>query len=76
MGYFLAATTPGGKLIEVFIEVLTAVFQGIGEGFVDLWNTLILDSTGGLTTFAVWGIAMLSLGFAISIVYAILRKIG
>ena len=64
------------EIITSIVDAFTSFITGLGTGIVDFFRGLVLDENGGLTEFAAWGLAFLGLGLAVSIVYAILRKIG
>lgn len=64
------------EIINQIVMAFTTFISGLGTAIVDFFEGLILDSEGQLTAFASWGLAFLGLGFAVSVFYAILRKIG
>lgn len=64
------------NIISEIVSAFTSFLTGLGTAVVDLFEGLILDDAGQLTPFAAWGLAFLGLGLAVSLFYAILRKIG
>ena len=63
------------EIIGVFLEAIKTLLGGIGEGIVDVFNTLIYDPLTGLTPVATWAILFMGIGFALGIFRIILRKI-
>lgn len=64
------------EIITEIVSAFTTFLSGLGSAVVDLFEGLILDDAGKLTPFAAWGLAFLGLGLAVSLFYAILKKIG
>ncbi len=58
-----------------FLQVISSIFQGIGTGFVDLFKTIMLNETGGLSEMGVWIVIFMGLSFAITIVWRLVKKV-
>lgn len=66
----------GSAIVTAFLDAMTAVFAGVGDGIMTVFNTVIYNSTTGLTPLAEWGLIFMGIAFALGIFYAIFRKIG
>lgn len=62
------------NIVETFLSAITALFGGVGEGIISLFETLIYNPTTGLTALAQWGLVFIGFGFVISILHMILRR--
>jgi hypothetical protein len=62
-------------IITVFLDTISALFAGIGEGIVTVFQTLIYDSVTGLTELAEWMLIFMGVSFALTIFYALLSKV-
>ena len=63
------------EFVDTFLDVITSLFEGLGTGIMDLFTTLIYDGEE-LTVLAEWMIIFLGFSFAISIFYALWRKVA
>ena len=71
--YFLDADPIGTQIIEEILEAFVAFLSGIGEGILAVFNSLVLDESGALTTFAVWGLVFGALAMAWAIFMLVTR---
>ena len=62
-------------VISTIMDSLQAVFTGIGTSLTDLWESLIYDSSTGLTPFATWMLIFMGFSLGIGILFAVLRKV-
>ena len=62
-------------IIDTIMGAMTAVFGGFGTSLTTLFNTLIYDTTNGLTPFAEWTLIFVGLSVGMGIVYSLLRKV-
>ena len=65
-----------GELVDVFLDVVTGLFEGIGDGIMTLFTTLIYDAEDGITILAEWMLIFMGFSFAITIFYALWRKVA
>lgn len=63
-------------IVEIFVNTIKALFAGIGSTIVDFFEDVVLTDGGALTTFAQWTIVFMAMSFVLTIVWAILRKVG
>lgn len=63
-------------IVEIFVNTIKALFAGIGSTIVDFFEDVVLTEGGALTTFAQWTIVFMAMSFVLTIVWAILRKVG
>ena len=64
------------EITTAFLSTVTAIFGGIGESVLTLFEDLIYNSTDGLSTLAEWMIVFMGVSFALTIFYAIFRKVA
>ena len=72
----MAADPLWQEITDTFLAVVEAIFGGIADGIVTLFGTLIYDSTTGLTDLATWMIIFMAVSFALTIFYALFRKVA
>lgn len=66
------------EIIGVIVEAITTMLGGIGTAIVDFFENLFISGTGETATisvFAIVALAMLGLGFAVSLVYMLIGRI-
>lgn len=56
------------KMITTIVEAITGMLTGVGSAIVDFFDVVVLTADGGLTTFAVWALAFLGIGFGLGVV--------
>lgn len=56
------------KMITTITDAIGGVLQGIGGAIVDFFDVAVLKTDGELTTFAVWALAFLGIGFGLGVV--------
>lgn len=61
--------------VTQIVSGFTALLSGIGSGIVDLFDNLILNADGQLTTFATWIAVFMGIGIVFWIVRAVLRRV-
>ena len=61
--------------VTQIVSAFTSLIAGLGEGIVDLFNTLILDSQGQLTTFATWIAVFIGISVGFYLLRAVLRRV-
>jgi hypothetical protein len=62
-------------ITTTFLQVISAIFEGIGTGLVDLFETIMLDGTGGLNEMGIWIVVFMGLSFAITVAMRLIRKV-
>jgi hypothetical protein len=62
-------------ITDTFLEVISEIFQGIGSGLVDLFETIMLTEDGGLSEMGIWIVVFMGLSFAVTITWRLLRKV-
>jgi len=68
-------------IVNAFLDATSALFAGIGDGVVTVFNTVIWDPTlnsgsGGLTNLAIWMLVFMGISFALTIFYGLFRKVA
>lgn len=63
-------------IAEIFIDTVKALFAGIGSTIVDFFEDVVLTDGGALTAFAQWTIVFMAMSFVLTVVWALLRKVG
>lgn len=68
------------EIVQIFLDTIAALFAGIGDGLTDVFNTLIYvpavgETPGYLTPFAEWMLIFMGFSFALTIFYAIWKKV-
>lgn len=62
-------------VIQSIIESITSILSGLGEGMVDFFDSVFLNSTGdGLSTLAIVVLAFVGLSVGLGLVSALIRK--
>lgn len=56
------------KMITTITDAIGGVLRGIGGAIVDFFDVAVLNTDGELTTFAVWALAFLGIGFGLGVV--------
>ena len=56
------------KMITTIVEAITGMLTGVGSAIVDFFDVAVLTADGSLTTFAVWALAFLGIGFGLGVV--------
>ena len=64
------------EIVTSITSAFTGLLSGLGTGIVEVFDGLVLSSEGKLTTFAMWALAFLGVGFAIAIYKGLLRKVS
>lgn len=64
------------SVVGAIVSTIKAFLTGVGAAFVDFFDATLLTSEGQLTTFATWCLVIIGLSFAITVIGAVLRKIG
>lgn len=52
------------KMISAIVEAISGLLTGIGTTTVEFFDGVVVGAEGELTTFAVWALAFLGIGFA------------
>ena len=63
-----ATETISGSLVDVFTDAFSELGTGIAGGVVDMFDTVFVSSTGGLSNIAIWGVLMAATGLIIGLV--------
>lgn len=63
------------QVVQTFLDTISALFGGIADGLVNVFSTLIYDGTA-LTPLAEWMLIFMGFSFALSIFYALWRKVA
>ena len=66
----------GASIVKTVVDAVQAFLTGIGNSIVDLFDGIVISSTGGLTNFATWALVFLGVGLASGVIAAVLRKVG
>lgn len=62
-------------VIQSIIESITSILSGLGEGMVDFFDSVFLNSTGdGMSTLAIVVLAFVGLSVGLGLVSALIRK--
>jgi hypothetical protein len=72
----MTVASMGSSITTEFLEVVSALLGGIGTGISALFGTLIYDSTTGLTALGTWMIIFMGFSFALTIFYALFKKVA
>jgi len=64
------------EITTAFLDTIAALFGGIADGVVNVFETMIYEEATGLTTLGTWMIVFMGFSFAITIFYALFRKIA
>lgn len=64
------------SVVAAIVTTITTFLSGVGTAFVDFFNVTLLTDEGQLTTFAIWCLILIGLTFAMTVIGAVLRKIG
>ena len=63
-------------VVGAIISTITTFLSGVGTAFVEFFDVTLLTAEGQLTTFATWCLVLIGLTFAMTVIGAVLRKIG
>lgn len=64
------------SVVSAIVTTITTFLTGVGHAFVDFFNVTLLTGEGQLTSFATWCLVLIGLSFAMTVIGAVLRKIG
>lgn len=56
------------NMIQNIVDAITGVLTGVGSAIVNFFDATVLTAEGDLTTFAVWVLAFLGIGFGLGVV--------
>lgn len=66
-----------GSIVTTMTQAFGDFLSGIGTSIVTFFSGIVLNAEGtALTPFATWALIFVGVGLAITILYALLRKIG
>jgi hypothetical protein len=64
-------------IVNAFLDATSALFAGIGDGVVTVFNTVIYDPvTETLTPLATWMLVFMGISFALTVFYGLFRKVA
>jgi len=64
-------------IVNAFLDATSALFAGIGDGIVTVFNTVIYDPVAEeLTPLAVWMLVFMGISFALTVFYGLFRKVA
>jgi hypothetical protein len=64
-------------IVDAFLDTIEALFGGIATGIVGMFETLIWDSVASeLTSLGTWMLIFMGFSFALTIFYALFRKVA
>jgi hypothetical protein len=63
-------------IVGAFTDTITALFQGLGSGIIDLFETLIYNDVDGLSPLGTWMLVFMGFSFAIAIFYGLFGKVA
>lgn len=64
------------SIVSTIVDAIKSFLSGVGNTIVDLFDGIVVDSTGALTNFATWALVFLGVGLASGVIAAVLRKVG
>ena len=56
------------NMVTAIVDAIKGVLTGVGSAIVDFFNVAVLTTDGELTTFAVWALAFLGIGFGLGVI--------
>lgn len=56
------------NMITTITDAIGGMLSGVGNAIVEFFDVAVLTSNGELTTFAVWALAFLGIGFGLGVV--------
>lgn len=64
------------EITSAFLDTISALFGGIADGLVNVFETMIYNDVDGLTVLGTWMLIFMGFSFAITIFYALFKKIA
>jgi len=64
------------EITTAFLDTISALFGGIADGVVNVFSTMIYSDVDGLTALGTWMIIFMGFSFAITIFYALFKKVA
>ena len=64
------------EIVNTFLDTIQALFAGIGSGIIDVFEAVIYNSTDGLSVLGQWMLIFMGFSFALTIFYALFRKVA
>ena len=66
----------GSEIVSTFVDAVKGIASGIAETFVDTFNAVCVNSEGGLSNLAIWGLVLGAVGVATFAVKKFTGKVG
>ena len=66
----------GESIVSTVVEAIKGVASGVASTVVDVFNAVCVNSEGGISNLAIWGLVIGSLGIGFGIVRMFTRKVG
>lgn len=66
----------GGEIVSTFTEALGGLGTGIANTAVDVFNAVVVNTEGGLSNLAIFGIVMGCIGLGTFLVRKFTAKVG
>ena len=66
----------GSQIVEIFTGTFEGLTAGLTGSLVKAFDALLINSEGGLTNLAIWGIVFGAMSLGIFLVKKLTRKVG
>lgn len=66
----------GSEIVSTFVEAVKGIASGIAGTFVDVFNAVAVNSEGGLSNLAIWGLVLGAVGLGTFVVRKFTSKVG
>ena len=66
----------GAEIVSTFVEAVKGVAGGIAGTIVDTFNAVAVNSEGGLSNLAIWGLVLGAVGLGTFVVRKFTSKVG
>lgn len=71
------------EMVKSVVDAISGLLTGLGSTIVDTFESIFIEKTTGtdgqvtktISTFAIWGLVFLGVGFASTLLWTIFRKI-
>lgn len=71
-----STTTIGTSIVSTVVNAIKDFATGVSGTAVDVFNKVFVNSDGGLSNFAIWGLVIGALGIGFSLIRMFTRKAG
>lgn len=66
----------GESIVSTVVEAVKGIATGVAGTIVDVFNAVCINSEGGISNLAIWGLVVGSLGVGFGLVRLFTRKVG